>query len=44
LDNIKEQLNKFKLEEIKTFKVKYKISEAEFDIHTILIAKKKNTL
>ena len=44
LDNIKKQLNKFKFEELKTFKVKYKISEAEFDIHTILIAKKKNAL
>ncbi len=40
LDNIKKQLNKFKFEELKTFKVKYKISEAEFDIHTILKAKK----
>ena len=40
LDEIKSQLSKFKFGEIKTFKVKYKISETEFDIHTIIIAKK----
>ncbi|MBL7725139.1 MAG: class I SAM-dependent methyltransferase [Chitinophagaceae bacterium] len=44
LDHIKSQLNSFKFGEIKKFKVKYKISETEFDIHTILTAKKKNTL
>jgi hypothetical protein len=44
LDDIKEQLDELKFEELKTFKVKYKISETEFDIHTILTAKKKNTL
>lgn len=44
LDNIKKQLNKFKFQELKTFKVKFKISETEFDIHTILTAKKKNAL
>ena len=44
LDNIKAQLNDFKIAELKTFYVKYPISENEFDIHTILIAKKKNTL
>lgn len=44
LDDIKKQLNKFKFEELNTFKVKYKISETEFDIHTILTAKKKNAL
>ncbi|MBN8566781.1 MAG: class I SAM-dependent methyltransferase [Flavobacteriales bacterium] len=40
LDDIKEQLNRFKFGEINTFKVKYKISEAEFDIHTIITARK----
>src|SRR5690606_31954708 len=40
LDDIKSQLNSFKFAEIKTFKVKYKISEMEFDTHTILTAKK----
>ena len=44
LNDIKKQLNKFKFEELKTFKEKYKISETEFDIHTILTAKKKNAL
>ncbi|MFA6277625.1 MAG: class I SAM-dependent methyltransferase [Pedobacter sp.] len=44
LDDIKAQLNEFKFKELKTFKVKYKISETEFDIHTILIAKKKNNV
>jgi cyclopropane fatty-acyl-phospholipid synthase-like methyltransferase len=44
LDDIKKQLNKFKFVELNTFKVKYKISETEFDIHTILTAKKKNAL
>ncbi|MBL7740174.1 MAG: class I SAM-dependent methyltransferase [Chitinophagaceae bacterium] len=44
LDDIKSQLNSFKFWEIKTFEVKYKISETEFDIHTILTAKKKNAL
>lgn len=42
LDNLKEQLNQLKFEELKIFKVKYKISETQFDIHTILTAKKKN--
>ena len=40
LDDIKSQLSKFKFGEIKTFNVKYKISDTEFDIHTIIIAKK----
>lgn len=44
LADIISQLNNFKFGEIKTFKVKYKISETEFDIHTILTAKKKNAL
>jgi SAM-dependent methyltransferase len=44
LDDIKKQLNELKFEELKTFKVKFKISETEFDVHTILTAKKKNAL
>lgn len=40
LDDITSQLNSFKFGEIKIFKVKYKISETEFDTHTILTAKK----
>ncbi|MFA7446395.1 MAG: class I SAM-dependent methyltransferase [Flavobacteriaceae bacterium] len=44
LDDLQKQLNKHKFKELKTFKVKYKISETEFDIHTILTAKKKNAL
>jgi len=35
------QLKKSNFEQIETFKVKYKTSETEFDIHTILTAKKK---
>lgn len=41
LDDLKTQLIKIKFDEIETFKVKYKTSETEFDIHTILTAKKK---
>lgn len=41
LDDITSQLSSFKFGEIKIFKVKYKISETEFDTHTILTAKKK---
>lgn len=44
LDDLKTQLIKVKFDEIETFKVKYKTSETAFDIHTILIAKKKNAL
>lgn len=44
LDGLKKQLIKIKFDEVETFKVKYKTSETEFDIHTILIAKKKNAL
>lgn len=40
-DDITSQLNSFKFGEIKLFKVKYKISETEFDTHTIMTAKKK---
>lgn len=41
LDNLKAQLISTKFDEIETFKIKYKISETEFDIHTILTAKKR---
>ncbi len=44
LDNLKAQLIRTKFDEIEIFKVKYKTSETEFDIHTILTAKKKNAL
>jgi 2-polyprenyl-3-methyl-5-hydroxy-6-metoxy-1,4-benzoquinol methylase len=44
LDTLKTQLIKMKFNEVETFKVEYKTSETEFDIHTILMARKKNTL
>jgi SAM-dependent methyltransferase len=44
LGDIKEHLGELRFEELKTFNVKYKISETEFDIHTILTAKKKDTI
>lgn len=44
LDYLKKQLIKMNFDEIETFKVKYKTSETEFDIHTILTAKKKIAL
>jgi len=40
LDDLKKQLIRTKFDEIETFKVKYKVSETEFDIHTIATAKK----
>jgi 2-polyprenyl-3-methyl-5-hydroxy-6-metoxy-1,4-benzoquinol methylase len=40
LDALKTQLVNMKFDDLKTFKVKYKTSDTEFDIHTILIAKK----
>ena len=43
LNDLKVALTKSKFEDINTFKVNYKTSETEFDIHTILTAKKKNT-
>ena len=43
LNDLKVELIKSKFEDINTFKVNYKTSETEFDIHTILTAKKKNT-
>lgn len=42
LNVIKAQLRHLKFVELKIFKVKYKTSETGFDIHTILIAKKKS--
>lgn len=42
LEHLKSQLLTFHFEELKTFNIKYKISETGFDIHTILIARKKN--
>lgn len=44
LENLKAQLIQTKFEEIETFKLKYRTSETEFDIHTILTAKKKCAL
>lgn len=41
LDDIQTHLYHFNFGELRTFKVKYKISETQFDIHTILTAKKK---
>lgn len=41
LNDIISQLNRFQFEEINTFKVKYKTSETEFDMHTIVTARKK---
>lgn len=43
LDDLKTQLVENKFDQIKVFKVKYKKSETEIDIHTILTAKKKTT-
>lgn len=40
LNALKDQLIKIKFQEIETFKVTYKRSETETEIHTILIAKK----
>jgi len=40
LDDLKKQLIATKFKEIEVFKVKYKVSETEFDIHTIVTAKK----
>lgn len=40
LDDLKTQLIKTNFEQLETFKIKYKTSETEFDIHTILTAKK----
>ena len=44
LNNLKTKLIMTKFDDIKTFRVKYKTSETEFEIHLILTAKKKNTL
>lgn len=44
LDDLITQLTKSNFDQLETFKIKYKTSETEFDIHTILTAKKKNEL
>ncbi len=44
LDDLKSQLVKTNFEEINSFEVKYRTSGSEFEKHTILTAKKKNTL
>lgn len=41
LDDLITQLKKSNFDQLEIFKVKYKTSETEFDIHTILTAKKK---
>ena len=41
LDDLKTHLIRTNFDEIVTFKVPYKTSETEFDLHTILTAKKK---
>lgn len=43
LDDLKAQLSEAKFDEIETFELKRKTSETEFDLHTILMAKKRNT-
>ncbi|MGB3005934.1 MAG: class I SAM-dependent methyltransferase [Chitinophagaceae bacterium] len=43
LNDLKTQLVESNFDEFKIFKVKYKKSETEIDIHTILTAKKKTT-
>ena len=42
LDDLKSKLIESKFDELTTFKVEYKKSEKEIDIHTILTAKKKH--
>lgn len=42
LNELTQQLYKNDFEEIRTFKVEYKKTENEYEIHTILTAKKKN--
>ncbi|MEP7197149.1 MAG: class I SAM-dependent methyltransferase [Saprospiraceae bacterium] len=44
LDELTEELQKNNFEKIKVFKVEYKKSENEIEIHTILTAKKKTTV
>jgi hypothetical protein len=41
LDDLITQLKKSNFDQLEIFKVKYKTSETEFDIHTILTAKRK---
>ncbi|MBK7762689.1 MAG: methyltransferase domain-containing protein [Bacteroidetes bacterium] len=44
LNDVKAQLIQTKFDELQIYKVKYKTSETEFDIHTILTGKKKTTM
>jgi 2-polyprenyl-3-methyl-5-hydroxy-6-metoxy-1,4-benzoquinol methylase len=44
LEALKTQLIKMNFDAVETFKVQYKTSETEFDIHTILIARKKKRM
>ena len=44
LDDLKTQLIENRFGELKTFKVEYKKTETQIDIHTILTAKKKTTV
>jgi 2-polyprenyl-3-methyl-5-hydroxy-6-metoxy-1,4-benzoquinol methylase len=44
LEEIKTQLRRFNFGEIQTFKVQYKVSETESDIHTIVTARKYNVV
>uniref|UniRef100_UPI0039C6E03B hypothetical protein n=1 Tax=Umezakia ovalisporum TaxID=75695 RepID=UPI0039C6E03B len=41
LEHLKAQMVEAKFDVLKVFNVQYKTSETEFDIHTILTAKKK---
>lgn len=41
LEEIQLQLNRLQFEEVNIFRVPYKISDTDFDIHTILTARKK---
>lgn len=44
LNDLKSQLINTEFSQIETFNVNYKTSETEFDVHTILIAKKLSTI
>lgn len=44
LDDLKSQLLQLNFDEIETFKVPYKISETAYELHTLVTAKKKNSL
>jgi cyclopropane fatty-acyl-phospholipid synthase-like methyltransferase len=44
LDDLISQLKRYNFGDIQTFKVPYKISETDFDTHTIVVARKRNGL